>query len=151
MMAAVAAGASSEAEAEAMIGAATVTVLSARERAELRQLLPYLVRATCVLTRVLRRNGQSRAVVRTVPYIVSRTARDLSRRSAAGRPVNRRVAAQVMSRQTRGTLSSPRRTAAALQRNVRATSALRRAGSHHHHHRHPHHNGGRRRRSYGYR
>ena len=130
MMAALAAGASSEAEAEAMIGAATVTTLSARDRAELRRLLPHLVRASCVLTRILRRNRRTRPVVAAVPTIIQRTARDLTRRASAGRPVNRRVAARSISRQTRGVLGSPRRTAAALQRNARATSAMRRsAGS----------------------
>jgi hypothetical protein len=128
MMAAVAAGANSEAEAEAMMGAATVTVLSARDRAQLRSLLPHMVRASCVLTRLLRRDRRARPALRTVPYIVQRTARDLSRRTAAGRPVNRRVAARVMSRQTRGVLGSPRHTAAAMRRNVRATSAMRRTG-----------------------
>jgi hypothetical protein len=128
MMAAVASGARSDAEAEAMIGAATVTVLSARDRAELRRLLPYLVRASCVLTRLLRQQRRSRPAVRAVPSIVQSTARDLSRRAATGRPVNRRVAARVMSRKTRGVLGSPRVTAAAMRRNVRATSAMRRAG-----------------------
>lgn len=128
MMAALAAGASSEAEAEAMIGAATVTTLSARDRAELRRLLPHLVRASCVLTRLLRRNRRTRPVVAAVPTIIQRTARDLTRRASAGRPVNRRVAARSISRQTQGVLGSPRRTAAALQRNARATSAMRRGG-----------------------
>ena len=67
MMAAVAAGAESEAEAEAMIGAATVTVLSPRDRAELRRLLPYIVRASCLLTRLLRRDRRARPAVRALP------------------------------------------------------------------------------------
>jgi hypothetical protein len=152
MMAAVAAGANSEAEAEAMIGAATVTVLSARDRAALRRVLPHLVRASCVLTRLLRRQRGTRAAVGAVPTIVRGTARDLTRRASAGRPVNRRVAARAMSRQTRGVLGSPRRTAAALQRNARATAAMRRAtgsrgrGQPRYPRRHVH-----RRRNYGYR
>ena len=129
MMAAIAAGAESEAEAEAMIGAATVTVLSARDRAELRRLLPHLVRASCVLTRILRRRRRTRPAVAAVPSIVRGTARDLARRASAGRPVNRRVAAQVMSRRTRGVLGSPRRTAAALQRNARAAGTVRRTAA----------------------
>jgi hypothetical protein len=153
MMAAVAAGANSEAEAEAMIGAATVTVLSARDRAELRRLLPHLVRAACVLTRLLRRDRRARPALRTVPYIVQSTARDLSRRAAAGRPVNRRVAAKVMSRKTRGVLGSPRHTAAAMRRNVRATTALRRRGAPQRrgYARRPYRSGARRRRPYSYR
>jgi hypothetical protein len=153
MMAAVAAGAQSEAEAEAMIGAATVTVLSARDRAALRSLLPHLVRATCVLTRMLRRHRGARPAVRTVPYIVRGTVRDLSRRAAAGRPVNRRVAARVMSRQTRGVLGSPRRTAAAMRRNARATTAIRRTGGYRGRSRarYPYRDGARRRRRPSYR
>ena len=153
MMAAVASRAQTDAEAEAMIGAATVTVLSARDRAELRRLLPYIVRASCLLTRMLRRQRASRPALRAVPSIVKRTARDLHRRSAGGRPVSRRTAARVMSRQTRGVLGSPRQTAAALRRNVRATSTLRRAsrprGYGQARHRHGH--GTRHRRAYTYR
>jgi hypothetical protein len=153
MMAAVASRAQSDAEAEAMIGAATITVLSARDRAELRRLLPYMVRASCVLARILRRQQGSRPALRAVPSIVKRTARDLHRRSASGRPVSRRTAARVMSRQTRGVLGSPRQTAAALRRNVRATSTLRRAGGpgSRGHARHHHGHGARRRRTYTYR
>ena len=126
MMAAVAAQARSEAEAEAMIGAATVTVLSPRDRAAIRRLLPHMVRAVCVLTRLLRQRRLTRPAVRAVPVIVQRSGRVLARRAAAGRPVNRRVAARVMSRQVRSVLGSPRQTTAALRRNVRASSAIRR-------------------------
>jgi hypothetical protein len=128
-------------------------VLSARDRAALRSLLPHLVRATCVLTRMLRRHRGSRPAVRTVPDIVRGTVRDLSRRAAAGHPVNRRVAARVMSRQTRGVLGSPRRTAAAMRRNARATSAIRRTGGYRGRSRarYPYRDGARRRRRPSYR
>jgi hypothetical protein len=150
MMAAVAAGAQSEAEAEAMIGAATVTVLSPRDRAELRRLVPHLVRGSCVLTRILRRQRRVRPAVRAVPYIVQRTGRVLARRAADGRPIDRRVAARVMSRQTRAVLGSPRRTSVALRRNVRATNTMRRyAGRGYAGRRNW--NGAQRRRSYSYR
>jgi hypothetical protein len=152
MMAAVAAGANSEAEAEAMMGAATMTVLSARDRAELRRMLPHLVRAACVLTRLLRRHRRARPALRTVPYIVQRTARDLTRRASSGRPVNRRVAGRVMSHHTRAVLGSPRRTTAAMRRNVRATSAVRRGtGSGSGRARHPRRHGAQRRRTHSYR
>ena len=55
LMAAVASGAQTEAEAEAMIGAATITALSPRERRELRRVLAHLVRGSAILTRLLRR------------------------------------------------------------------------------------------------
>jgi hypothetical protein len=127
MMAAVAARAQSDSEAEAMIGAATVTVLSPRDRAELRRVLPYMVRASSALTRILRHQEGAQPAVRAVPAIVKSTARSLSRRRAAGRPINRRTAARVMSRHTRSVLGSPRRTTAVLRRNVSATSAIRRS------------------------
>jgi hypothetical protein len=153
MMAAVAAEARSEAEAEAMIGAATVTALSARDRAELRRLLPYMVRASCVLARILRRQRGSRPALRTVPLIVRRTARDLSRQASGGRPVSRRTAARVMSRHTRTVLASPRQTATALRRNVQATRTVRRVGGPNGrgYARYPHRSHAPRRRAYGYR
>lgn len=129
MMAAVAAQAESEAEAEAMIGAATLAVLSARDRAALRQVLPHMVRATCVLARLLRRRQATRPALRTVPTIVRRTCRVLAARAAAGRPVTQRSAARVMARQTQRVLGSPRRTSTALTRNVRATRAVRRTAA----------------------
>jgi hypothetical protein len=108
-----------------MIGAATVTVLSARDRAALRRLLPHLVRAACVLTRLLRQRRGTRPAVAAVPYIVKGTVRDLARHASAGHPVTRRTAARAMSRRTRGVLGSPRRTATALRRNAQATRAAR--------------------------
>ena len=53
-MAAVASEARTDAEAEAMTGAATLLSISAADRRELRRVLPYMVRGTAVLTRVLR-------------------------------------------------------------------------------------------------
>jgi hypothetical protein len=127
MMAEVAAGAQSEAEAEAMIGAATVTALSARDRAALRSLLPHLVRGVAVLTRVLRRRRITRPAVRTVPVIMRQTVRTLRQRAASGLPVTRRVAGQVMGQQTRRILSNPRLCGVIIQRNLRSTARARSA------------------------
>jgi hypothetical protein len=121
LMAAVASQARTEAEAEAMAGAATVAVISARDRAALRQILPHLVRGAAVLTRILRRRRVTRPAVRAVPTIVRRTTRTLARRAAAGQPVTRRAAGRVMATQTRRVLSSPRACTAAIVRNQRAT------------------------------
>src|SRR5262252_10636334 len=125
-MAAVASRAHTEAEAEAMIRAATVTTLSPADRRALRRILPHLVRGTAVLTRILRRRRITRPAVRTVPTIVRRTARTLAQRAAAGQPVTRRTAARVMATQTQRVLSGPRACAAALQRNVRCARAVAR-------------------------
>jgi hypothetical protein len=127
LMAAAAAGAESELEAEAMIGAATWATLTARERRELRRALPHMVRATAILTRLLRRRRITRPMVRTVPTIVHHTARTLVRnRARTGRPITRRQAARAMTMQTRRVLTQPRACSLALQRNVRATRRLQR-------------------------
>jgi hypothetical protein len=117
-MAAVAAQAQSEAEAEAMIGAATMTVLHPHERAELRAILPHLVRGTAILARVLRRHRLTRPGVRLIPSIVSDTSYILSRRATSGRPITPHYAARVMSSQTRRVLSNPRSTNQALRRHI---------------------------------
>ncbi|MFN8490547.1 MAG: hypothetical protein U0350_23360 [Caldilineaceae bacterium] len=123
-MAAVAARAQTEAEAEAMVGAATTTVISRADRTALRSILPHIVRGTAILTRILRSRRTTRPAVRAVPTIVCRTTRALARQAASGRPVTRRTAARVMANQTRRVLSSPRTCAAAIQRNARATRAV---------------------------
>jgi len=129
LMAAVASQARTEEEAEAMVGAATVSTISAADRAALRGILPHLVRGTAILTRILRRRRITRPAVRAVPTIARRTASVLARRAAAGQPVTRRAAGRVMAAQTRRVLANPRTCAAAIQRNVRATAAVRRAGA----------------------
>jgi hypothetical protein len=125
LMAAAAAGAQTELEAEAMIGAATWATLTARERRELRRALPHMVRATAILTRLLRRRRITRPMVRTVPTIVHHTARSLMReRARSGRPITRQQAARAMALQTRRVLTQPRVCSLALQRNVRAARRM---------------------------
>ena len=128
LMAAVASQAQTEAEAEAMVGAAMMTSLSAADRVALRRVLPHLIRGGAILARILRRNRLTRHAVRTLPTITRRTAQVLSRRAAGGRPISRRTAGKVMAKQTRRVLGSPRTTAAVVGRNVRATKAIKRTG-----------------------
>lgn len=120
LMAAVAAQAETETEAEAQVGGATTILLSRRDRRALRRLIPNLVRGAAVLTRILRRRRGTRQLVRAVPAVVSSTANTLARRAARGGPINPKVAGQVMARQTRNLLSSPRHTTRALMRNYRS-------------------------------
>src|SRR5262245_42837634 len=117
----------SEHEAEAMAGAAATVTLSARDRRALRKLVPNLVRGAAILTRILRMRRSTRPFVRVVPTIMRRTVRTLRRGAAAGRPVTRRGAGQIMARQTRRVLGSPRYCGALLRRNIRATRAVSRA------------------------
>src|SRR5262245_66415899 len=126
LMASVAARTQSEAEAEAMIGAATSASLSRADRASLRRMLPHLVRGTAVLTRILRRRRITRPAVRAVPTVVRRAATTLARRAAAGQPVTPRAAARAMATQTRRVLGRPRTRAQAITRNARATAAAAR-------------------------
>ena len=72
-MAAVPHSAQTEAEAEAMIGAASIAAICPRDRAALRRVLPHMVRGAAVLTRILRRRRITRPAVRTVPTIVAAT------------------------------------------------------------------------------
>jgi hypothetical protein len=119
MMAESAALAQHEAEAEAMAGGSVVAVLSAADRAALRRLLPQLIRGVAVLTRILRRRRITRPALRTVPTIFRQTVRALRRRLAAGQPVTRRLAGQVLASNTRRILSSPRACGVVIFRNLR--------------------------------
>jgi hypothetical protein len=127
LMAAVASQARTDAEAEAMTGAAATLAVSPADRAELRAVLPYLVRGAAVLTRVLRGQPSAHPGIRVVPEIVRRTSHTLARRSATGRPVTRKAAARVMASQTRRVLGNPRTLTRAIQTNQRATRAARSA------------------------
>jgi hypothetical protein len=118
-----------EAQAEAMIGAAVVTVLSPRDRRALRRLLPHLVRGAAVLTRILRRRRMTRPAVRAVPTIMRRTVTTLKRQAAAGQPITRRAAGRAAAVEVRRVLGSPSACAAAIRQNVRATRRIRANGA----------------------
>jgi hypothetical protein len=126
LMAAVASQARTDAEAEAMTGAATLLSISPADRQELRSVLPYMLRGTALLTRVLRSRRDTRPAVLVVPEITRRTSAQLTRRSAAGQPVTRKAAARVMATQTRRVLGNPRTRVRAMHTNARATQAARR-------------------------
>jgi len=126
MMAEAASHALGEGEAEALAGAAAVTVLSPRDRRALSSLLPDLLRGTAVLTRILRRHPRTRPLVRTVPVIMRRSVRRLKRHAAAGKPITRRTAARTTAREVRRVLGSPRVARAALIRNRRTSGRVRR-------------------------
>ncbi len=87
-LAAQAASAATEGEAEAMAGVAAYMSLRPRDRRDLERMLPALLRGTAVLTRLLRSNRHSRPAVRLVPGIVDGAARAVLRRGAAGRPIS---------------------------------------------------------------
>ena len=107
MMADAASRESHEGEAEAMAGAAAVSVINPRDRRALRHILPHMVRGTAILTRILRRRRVTRPLVRTVPTIVRRTVKDLKRQAASGVPLTRRKVALTAAKQVQRVLSSP--------------------------------------------
>jgi hypothetical protein len=115
-----------EGEAEAMVGAATLTVISPRDRRALRRVLRHLVRGSAVLTRILRRRRATRPMVRAVPSIMRRTVKDLKRQAARGVPITRKTAARAAAKQVRRVLSSPKASAAAITRNVKVSRAYKR-------------------------
>jgi hypothetical protein len=115
-----------EGEAEAMAGAAAVTVISPGDRRALRRILPYLVRGTAILTRILRRRRITRPVVRAVPNIVRRTVKDLKRQAAKGKPITRRTAARTAAKHVRRVLGSPKACTAAVARNLKVSRAYKR-------------------------
>ncbi|HEV7427097.1 MAG TPA: hypothetical protein VGQ46_12075 [Thermoanaerobaculia bacterium] len=125
-MASIAANAQTDTEAEAQIGASVIISLSPADRDALRALLPSLTRGAAVLTRLLRHNRRTRPVVRVVPTIVKRTAVALRKRADAGQQVTKKTAAKVMAAQTKRVIGSPSVCARAMQRNVKASTALAR-------------------------
>jgi hypothetical protein len=115
-----------EGEAEAMAGAATVTVISPADRRALRRILPYLVRGTAILTRILRKRRITRPAVRAVPTIMRRTVKSLKRQAAKGIPITRKHAARAAAKQIRRVLGSPKACKAAIVRNVKVSRKYKR-------------------------
>ena len=113
-----------EAHAEAMIGAAVVSVLSPADRRALRSVMASLVRGSAVLAALLRRRRGTRPFVRTIPTIMRRTVRSLKKHAAAGRPITRRLAARTAASQVRRVLGNPSACAAALSKSVIARRRL---------------------------
>jgi hypothetical protein len=118
--------AAQESEAEAMIGAATVTAISPRDRRQLRIILPHLVRATAILTRILRKRRRTRVGVKAVPTIVRKTMKSLKRQSARGQRMTRRRIARTTAKHIRAVLGKPKVAATAIVRNSKVSRAYRR-------------------------
>jgi hypothetical protein len=125
-LAAAASEAANEHEATALLGAAVIGGLSARDRRALRRVQGHLVAASAILARVMRRRRLAPGV-RVIPTITRLTAQTLARRAATGRPITPGVAAQVMAVHTQRVLGNPRLCGLALRRNIGATRRARRA------------------------
>ena len=132
LMAAQAASAESEGEAEALIGAASIGALSAQDRQALASLIPHMVSGAAVLTRLLYGSKGTRQALRTIPTIVDETAGTISRRLANGEPVSRADAGQIMGRHANRLLASPRKGHYAMRRHYRGVKRAHGAGVRHH-------------------
>jgi hypothetical protein len=108
-----------EGQAQAILGAAAITVLSARDHRALVRFLPHLIRAMAILTHILRRQRRTRPAVRAVPTIVRRTVRSLNSQAAAGVPVTQRALTGAATTQARQVLANPSLWAAGISGNLR--------------------------------
>jgi hypothetical protein len=117
-----AAQAQSEAEAEAFIGALIPLAarLIPRVAPAIIRAAPGLIRGVSGIGRTLRASPSTRPLVRTVPTIVRRTAADIARQGARGRPVTPQQAVQTLARQANTVLANPQLTRQALRRAVAA-------------------------------
>ena len=133
VLAAQAAEATHEGEAEAMIGATlpiTITIAGGRRR--LRRVMPVLASATRTLVRTMRTQAgpDGRQLLRMVPQIQRRTAIALRNASRRGIPVTAPLAARVMATVTRRVLSNAPAVARTVARNIQIRQTL--APSHRH-------------------
>ena len=128
----------SESEAESFIGSAVSLAITPRERQELEQLLPSLLRGASVLTQVLHRNRSSRQGLRLVPGIVGSTAGTLARLQAAGRRLTPADVGTVLAASANRVMTDPRWQHAVARRHARGLAHVhRRHHGHRHGHRHP--------------
>jgi hypothetical protein len=126
MMAEAASHEAHEGEAEAMAGAAVMTVISPRDRRALRGILRDLTRGAAILTRILRRRRSTRIGVRAVPTIMRRTVKSLKRQAAKGMKITKRRAGRTAAKQIRKVLGNPKACATAIRRNAKVSSAYKR-------------------------
>jgi beta-phosphoglucomutase-like phosphatase (HAD superfamily) len=119
-LAAQAAEASTEAEAEAAIGASlpiTISIMGGRQA--LRSVTPILSQANSILAQTLSRQGRpGRELLRTVPSIQRRAIATLKAAARSGRPINGATAVKAMASSARRVLGNPRTVQQAVVRNT---------------------------------
>jgi hypothetical protein len=123
--------AESEAEAEAFIGALVPIAarLIPRVAPAIMRAAPQMVRGLTNVTRMLRRNPATRPLVRTLPTVMRRTAADLARQSAGGRPVTPQAATRALARQTARVIGSPQQCVQAYRRSQALDRRFHRAAA----------------------
>jgi hypothetical protein len=122
-LAAQAAEASTEAEAQSHIGATlplTITIAGGmRGRSVVRPVMPALSQATGILAKSLIQQGpKGRQLLRLVPTIQRRTMTTLKALSRSGQPINSATAVKAMAAATQRVLSNPNLVQKAIDRNV---------------------------------
>jgi hypothetical protein len=125
-LAAQAAATESEAEAEALGGAAAFTAITPYDRRELERMLPHLLRGAAAITRILYGNRRTRPAVRLIPGIADATARATAKQVAAGAPVGPIELGQVMGAATTQALMPGGPRQAAMRRHARGLARARR-------------------------
>jgi hypothetical protein len=120
VLAAEAAHTPSEAEAEALLGAALpITIRIMSGRGQLLRVTPALVRANARLVRGLRRSGPAGPnLLRLVPTIQRNTVATIKQQQRSGRPVPPSMVAPIMAAQATRVLGTPRKCGPALVRNA---------------------------------
>jgi hypothetical protein len=120
VLAAEAAHTASEAEAEALLGAAlpiTIRIIVGRQK--LRRVTPALVKANSQLVRGLRRCGpHGRQLLRLVPRVQRGTVASIAHMQRTGRPVPPAMVAPIMAAHAARVLGNPRISGPALVRNA---------------------------------
>jgi hypothetical protein len=120
VLAAQAAEASTEAEAEVAIGSTlpiTISIMGGRRA--LRPVMPVLAQANAKLSGTLRRQGPAgRQLLRTLPTIQRRTVGTLKAAARSGQPITGATAVKAMASATRQVLSNPKTVQRAIVRNA---------------------------------
>ena len=120
---ATAASKSSPADARALGGALAITVMS-NTPLTVKTVAPGIASASGRIAQSMTTTPASRQLIKVLPTIVERTAATLKRKAEKGKPITRRTAARVMTKQARRTLGSPTRLARALAKNATAKRKL---------------------------
>jgi len=115
-MAAEAAVAESEAEAQALAGAVPSCILS-HTPTKIKKVAPTIIKDVGKITRALRKTGKGKRIVPVIANITKRTVATLVKKAQKGKPITHATASRVLAKQAKRVLTSPKKTAAALSKN----------------------------------
>lgn len=119
---------SSEAEAEAYVGAAAAKVLPKKAPISVKKMEPKIVKASAKLTRLMRKSSTTRPLVPAVPMIARLTGKSLAKQAARGKTITTPVAAKTMMAQTKKVLGNPGTCAKTVVKSTqRAKKVMRKA------------------------